>query len=151
MTTKQNRVRHIKTLAIFRLRPLSACVRMVIAGSVFIGSVAPVHAELPVPAQTWVTMGEATNRIVGNTLQVDLQKVDRAILNWDSFNVGANNQVQFNQRNSSSIALNRIFQDDPSKILGKVTANGQIYLYNKTALCLARTQQSMSIRWLPRH
>jgi len=137
MIKQQNRARHRKALAIFRLKPLSACVRLVIAGSVFIGPVVPVHAELPVPAQTWVTMGSAANQVIGDTLRID-QQTDRAILNWESFNVGAKNQVQFNQPNSSSIALNRIFQDDPSKILGKVTANGQIYLYNKNGFVFGK-------------
>lgn len=128
---------HINTMDIFRLKPLAACVRMAIAGSVFMGSVAPVHAELPVPAQVWATMGNATNQVVGDTLHID-QQTDRAILNWESFNVGANNQVQFHQPGSSSIALNRIFQNDPSQILGKVTANGQIYLYNKNGFVFGK-------------
>lgn len=138
MANKRSVAQHIKTMDVFRLRPLSACVRMAIAGSVFIGSVSsPAHAELPVPAQTWVTMGSASNQVVGDTLRVD-QQTDRAILNWESFNVGSNNQVQFNQLSSSSIALNRIFQNDPSQIFGKVTANGQIYLYNKNGFVFGK-------------
>ncbi len=120
---------------IYRLKPLSACIRMALAGSVFIGSAA--QAELPIPAQVWATMGEATHQVTGDTLRID-QQTDRAILNWDSFNVGANNQVEFHQPNSSSIALNRIFQDDASQILGKVTANGQIYLYNQNGFVFGK-------------
>jgi len=110
---------------------------MAIAGSVFMGSVSPVYAELPVPAQVWATMGQASNQVIGDTLRID-QHDERVILNWESFNVGAKNQVQFNQPTSSSIALNRIFQNDPSQILGKVTATGQIYLYNKNGFVFGK-------------
>ncbi|MDO9104717.1 MAG: filamentous hemagglutinin family protein [Methylovulum sp.] len=139
MANKRNVPHHIKTMDIFRLRPLSACVRMAIAGSVFVGSISPVYAELPVPAQVWSTMGAdaVSHQVVGDTLNIN-QHADRVILNWESFNVGAKNTVQFNQPGSSSIALNRIFQNDPSQILGKVTANGQIYLYNKNGFVFGK-------------
>ena len=131
MASKHKPIQHINTTELFKLTPMSACVRMAIAGGVFFGSVNPGYAELPVPAQTWVTMGAAhMDPVVGDTLVIH-QETDRAILQWDSFNVGANNKVDFQQKDSSSIALNRIFQDNPSQILGTVTANGQIYLYNK--------------------
>lgn len=134
MAKQRSAAQPINVTDIFRLKPLSACVRMAIAGSVFMGSA---QAELPVPAQVWATMGGATNQVIGDTLHVD-QQTDRAILNWDSFNVGANNQVEFHQPGSSSIALNRIFQNDPSQILGKVSATGQIYLYNKNGFVFGK-------------
>ncbi|MDP2904657.1 MAG: filamentous hemagglutinin family protein [Methylovulum sp.] len=143
MGNKQSVAQYINTMDIFRLRPLSACVRMAIAGSVFWGPVLPVYAELPIPAQVWASMNPvtnqpaATNQVVGDTLRID-QQTDRVILNWESFNVGAKNQVQFNQPSSSSIALNRIFQESPSQILGKVTANGQIYLYNQNGFVFGK-------------
>ena len=137
MGNKRSATQHKSAMDIFQLKPLSACVRMAIAGGVFMGSVSPVQAELPVPAQVWATMGGATNQVIGDTLRID-QQTDRAVLNWDSFNVGANNQVEFHQPNTSSIALNRIFQNDPSQILGKVTANGQIYLYNKNGFVFGK-------------
>ncbi|MDD5276169.1 MAG: filamentous hemagglutinin family protein [Methylovulum sp.] len=137
MGNKKDMIQHIKTTDSFKLKPVSACVRMAIAGSVFMGAVSPVCAELPVPAQDFVKSGNATNEIVGNSLNIN-QTTDRAILNWQSFNVGTENKVQFNQPSSSSIALNRIFQEDPSRILGKVTANGQIYLYNNNGFVFGK-------------
>lgn len=123
----------------FRLKPLAAGVRVVMAGGLLVGSVAPVYAELPipVPGQGWVSSGAATNQIVGNTLRID-QQTDRAILNWQSFNVGRENTVQFVQPGSSSIALNRINQQDPSRILGQIIANGQVYLYNKNGFVFGK-------------
>ncbi|MEL7447964.1 MAG: filamentous hemagglutinin N-terminal domain-containing protein, partial [Pseudomonadota bacterium] len=100
-------------------------------------------AELPVPCvggncgangpAVWVTSGEAAATISGNRLTVN-QASDRAILNWASFNVGANGEVVFQQPSATSVALNRIFQQDPSAILGAVSANGQVYLINPNGL-----------------
>ena len=59
-----------------------------------------------------------------------MQTTNTATLNWQSFNIGANGKVVFNQPSSSSIALNRIFDTNPSSSFGTLTANGQIYLIN---------------------
>ncbi|MDD2739149.1 MAG: filamentous hemagglutinin family protein, partial [Methylomonas lenta] len=116
--------------SLFRLKPLVAYMRVALAGGMLFGAVKPATAELPVPSAGWVHSGMATNQIIGNTLRID-QQTDKAILNWDKFNVGKENTVQFVQPNSTSIALNRINQEDPSRILGQIIANGQVYLYNR--------------------
>jgi filamentous hemagglutinin family protein len=76
-----------------------------------------------------VSSGNASAVQSGNTLSV-LQTTNTATLNWSSFNIGANGKVVFNQPSSTSIALNRIFDTNPSSIFGALTANGQIYLIN---------------------
>jgi filamentous hemagglutinin len=93
---------------------------------------------LPVPcvanscganAKGFVTTGAATATQSGTTLSVT-QTTSTATLNWSSFNIGAGGKVVFQQPSSSSIALNRIFDANPSSIFGTLTANGQIYLIN---------------------
>ena len=123
----------------FRLKPLVAGVRIVIASGFLAGSVTPAFAELPVPVAGggWVTSGTASQLINGNTLQIN-QHSDKAILNWQSFNVGKENTVNFVQPSASSVALNRIQQQDPSKILGQITANGQVYLYNQNGFIFGK-------------
>lgn len=123
----------------FTLKPVVACIRFVLTGGMMVGSVSPLHAagNLPVPSAVWASMGSATNTVVGNTMQID-QQTDRAILNWQSFNIGANNSVEFKQPNSNSIALNKIFQNDPSQILGSMTANGQVYLVNSNGFVFGK-------------
>jgi filamentous hemagglutinin len=105
-------------------------------------------AELPVVCvagncgaggpSTWVTSGAATATATDSTLTVN-QGTDRAVLNWASFNVGADGRVVFRQPRSSSIALNRIYQDSPSRIFGRVEANGEIYLVNPNGVIFGRT------------
>jgi filamentous hemagglutinin len=94
--------------------------------------------QLPVPCvvgscgtsiKGFVTTGNATAVQSGNSLSVT-QTSNTATLNWSSFNIGAGGKVVFNQPSSSSIALNRIFDANPSSIFGALTANGQIYLIN---------------------
>ncbi|MET0532659.1 MAG: filamentous hemagglutinin N-terminal domain-containing protein [Steroidobacter sp.] len=86
----------------------------------------------------FVHSGAATWSQSGNTLTVD-QSSDRAVLNWASFNVSADGRVVFNQPRSSSIALNRIYDANPSRIFGSVEANGQIYLVNPNGMVFGRT------------
>jgi len=121
----------------FQLNPLVACMRLALTGGMLVGGVNPVFAELPIPSATWVSSGAATNQVIGNTLRID-QATDKAILNWDKFNVGRENTVQFVQPNSTSIALNRIQQQDPSRIFGQIIANGQVYLYNKNGFVFGK-------------
>ncbi len=96
--------------------------------------------ELPVPCSagacgangpaTWVTEGSVTGSSSEGTFNI-LQSTDFATLNWASFNIGDGGRVQFVQPDESSIALNRIFQNDPSRIFGALEANGQVYLLNQ--------------------
>src|SRR5262245_29546718 len=78
----------------------------------------------------FVTSGRGTATQTGSVLRVQ-QQTDRAIFNWSSFNVASDGRVIFEQPGASSIALNRIFQGSPSRILGAIEANGQIYLVNQ--------------------
>lgn len=86
------------------------------------------------------SFGQASYTSIGNTLTVT-QSTERATLNWKEFNVGVDGKVIFNQPSSTSIALNRIFQSNPSTILGQVTANGEIYLVNPNGIVFGKTAQ----------
>lgn len=142
MASKYTPARLVYPASIFKLKPLLVCLRIALAGGVLWGgmSTADAKGELPVPAETWVSAGSASQKVVGNALNIE-QKSDRAILNWKSFNVGEKNAVNFQQLNASSIAMNRIGQSDPSKILGKINANGQIYLYNQNGFVFGKGTQ----------
>ena len=51
-------------------------------------------------------------------------------INWQTFNNAPNEVIQFNQPNVRSVALNRIFDQNPSQILGSLRANGIVILLN---------------------
>lgn len=72
----------------------------------------------------------------GNT-QVN-QVSDRLSLEWDTFNVGRNERVQFVQPGADAIALNRILDSNGSQILGRIDANGQVILMNPNGILFGR-------------
>ncbi len=111
------------------------------------GAASAQTAELPVPCVAgvcganvagFVTSGRASATVTNNLLRVQ-QQTDRAILNWASFNVGVDGKVIFDQPSSSSIALNRIFDGNPSRIMGAIEANGQIFLINQNGFMFGPT------------
>ncbi|HUN55821.1 MAG TPA: filamentous hemagglutinin family protein [Smithella sp.] len=63
------------------------------------------------------------------------QDQSQAIIDWSSFNIGADAWVQFDQQGHTSwAALNRIYDQNPSLIFGKLTADGKIYLINQNGI-----------------
>ncbi len=77
-----------------------------------------------------VVAGSASiNQSTPNALNV-VQTTNTAIINWQSFNIGAGNSVNFQQPSASSVTLNRVLGNDPSAIFGTLTANGTVMLVN---------------------
>ena len=87
-----------------------------------------------------VAAGSARLSSGANALTVN-QSSQNAILNWQSFNIGRNETVQFVQPNSASVALNRVLGVDPSSILGGLTANGKVFLVNPNGIVFGQGAQ----------
>ncbi|QJD71154.1 autotransporter-associated beta strand repeat-containing protein [Marinobacterium sp. LSUCC0821] len=68
-----------------------------------------------------------------------LQSTDKAIVNWNSFNVGSQASVNFSQPSSASSILNRVKSLDASKIFGQITSNGQVLLINPNGVIFSET------------
>src|SRR6185295_8037542 len=64
-----------------------------------------------------------------SSLRID-QASDRALLHWQGFSIGQSETVQFVQPSATSLAVNRILGGDPSIILGRLLANGRVFLLN---------------------
>ena len=60
-------------------------------------------------------------------------------IDWNSFNVNANEIVNFLQPGASSIALNRILSNTGSQIHGQINANGQVVLVNPNGIFFGST------------
>jgi filamentous hemagglutinin family protein len=69
------------------------------------------------------------------------QSSENTAIDWQSFNVGSNASVQFNQPNASAIALNRVTGGNLSQINGRIDANGQIVLINQSGVVFAKGSQ----------
>lgn len=66
------------------------------------------------------------------------QSSARAIITWQSFSIGADARVTFVQPSASAVALNRVVGADPSQILGRLDANGRVFLSNPSGVLFAR-------------
>ena len=64
------------------------------------------------------------------------QSSQQLIVDWNSFNLNANEIVNFYQPDASSVAVNNINQYDGSRINGQINANGQIILINPRGLII---------------
>jgi filamentous hemagglutinin family protein len=77
----------------------------------------------------------------GKTGTFNQGDVDRVILNWDRFDIGAGHRVEFIQNPDPSryvSALNRIWSSDPSVILGTLKANREVILVNANGVYFGR-------------
>ena len=87
-----------------------------------------------------VVAGTATIGQSGNNLNIN-QSSNRAVLNWNSFNVGAQAQVNFVQPSASAVTLNRVLDTQASQIMGRISANGQVFLSNPNGVLFGPTAQ----------
>ncbi len=62
------------------------------------------------------------------------QTTPHVAINWQSFGIAAGQSVQFVQPGRSAVALNRVTGADPSAILGRLSANGQVFLVNPNGI-----------------
>ena len=84
------------------------------------------------PSGATVTQGTATVSQTGsNSLLID-QTSGSAIINWDSFSIGAGGITHFN--NGAGATLNRVTGNLPSQIDGSLTATGSLYLINPAGM-----------------
>ena len=98
-----------------------------IATLVFAGMTLPsLLRALPLGEQ--VQAGTASFQRAGSVLSI--QTSDRAIINYQSFGIGAGERVSFVQPSANSITLNRVTSANPSYIFGTLQANGHIVLAN---------------------
>src|SRR6202044_2422070 len=92
------------------------------------------------PTDGTVTAG--TGRITqgGNALTVTQQSQNLS-LNWQSFNIGRQSTVDFVQPDAGAIAVNRIADTNGSQILGRLNANGQVFLINPNGVLFGQGAQ----------
>lgn len=67
------------------------------------------------------------------------QNTQKAIVNWNGFSINANEAVNIQQPNVSSILLNRVVGMDASVIQGQLNANGQVYLVNPNGVLFSHS------------
>ncbi|HEX4839182.1 MAG TPA: filamentous hemagglutinin N-terminal domain-containing protein, partial [Rhabdochlamydiaceae bacterium] len=88
---------------------------------------------LALPENAEVAAGQADfHSSDSRTLKITTS--DKAIINYQKFHIGEGEHVQFVQPSSKSTVLNRVKGKDPSKILGKLSGNGRVFLVNPSGI-----------------
>ena len=103
------------------------------------------RAQQTIPATALPTggrlvAGQATISQSGTAMSI-VQGTSRAVLDWQSFNIGANASVVFSQPSASAVALNRVLGGSPSQIFGRLSSNGQVFLTNPSGILFGRGAQ----------
>ncbi|HTT83936.1 MAG TPA: filamentous hemagglutinin family protein [Rhizomicrobium sp.] len=106
-------------------------------------------ARDPTGTSTWQGADQPTETKSGNNVTVTIKQTQqRAILSWDSFNVGQNTTVNFEQTfkgiaETSWIALNRIVGDStsPAEILGSIKAQGTVLIIDQNGILFGGASQ----------
>ena len=103
------------------------------AAALLIGPVALSGVVAAGPTGGQVTTGSGQITQSGTTTTIK-QNTPALGLDWLSFNVAANETVNFVQPGSNAIAVNRILSSSGSEILGHLNANGQVWLINPNGI-----------------
>ncbi len=97
-----------------------------------------VSASYGLPQGATVVSGNVTINTDPSQLVIN-QSTDKAILNWISFSIDRGELVRFNQPGINSVILNRVTGQDPSLILGQLTANGKVFLINPNGILFGKS------------
>ena len=121
----------------FNLHTLALAAALLCQGVVYAQS-PPAPTQLPEGGK--VVGGSAAISSTGNTLTVQ-QSSQRAAIDWNTFNVGSGAQINFNQPNAAAVTLNRVLDNNPSQIMGRINAPGQVFIVNPNGVLFGATSQ----------
>jgi filamentous hemagglutinin family protein len=100
-------------------------------------------ANTPSPASPTggqVTAGNGQITQSGNQTTISQQSQNLAI-DWQSFNIAANQGVTFNQPGATAIVLNQVLGQSATQIFGSLKANGQVFILNPNGVLFGRGAQ----------
>ncbi|KFE50559.1 filamentous hemagglutinin N-terminal domain-containing protein [Pseudomonas syringae] len=129
MNTRSPSIRHAKVGTFVAVGPLPFTLQLLAAAILF----ASAGGAYALPVGGAVSAGSATIGSGGGTTTIT-QTSQNAAINWQSFNIGTGESVNFVQPNGSATALNRVLGADPSSILGNLNANGKVFLVNPNGI-----------------
>lgn len=92
------------------------------------------------PGQAQVSAGTVVMDRSAQSLVVK-QSSEKAILNWNNFDIGRDASVSFVQPGATSVALNRVQGGVASQIEGRLSANGQVFLVNPSGVVFGKGSQ----------
>ncbi|WP_329023863.1 MBG domain-containing protein [Pseudomonas aeruginosa] len=103
------------------------------ASSTLMFAIASINAAMAAPTGAQFNPSEIKISQQGKTTLID-QSTQRAIINWKGFDVSADEAVRFNQPGVTSSTLNRVTAGQESVIAGRISAPGQVIIYNSNGV-----------------
>ncbi|MBN8962459.1 MAG: filamentous hemagglutinin N-terminal domain-containing protein [Rhizobiales bacterium] len=88
------------------------------------------------PTGASVAAGQVSIAQPSVTQMTITQSSSSAVVNYNTFSVGAGHAVNIQQPSVNAALLNRVTGDTPSTIAGSLTANGQVYLVNPNGIAI---------------
>ncbi|HHF6578434.1 TPA: filamentous hemagglutinin N-terminal domain-containing protein [Haemophilus influenzae] len=92
------------------------------------------------PKHQETVSGTVTFTTTADKMTID-QTTPTTQINWESFDIGTNKEVEFKQPDANSVAYNRVTGGNASQIQGKLTANGKVYLANPNGVIITQGAQ----------
>ncbi|MBU6246143.1 MAG: filamentous hemagglutinin N-terminal domain-containing protein [Xanthomonadaceae bacterium] len=136
-----------------RRKALPLCLSMALAAGAMMSTGARAGSMVPganagtvsVSALTSPTGGTVVGGVgsisqSGGTTVIN-QLSNRLALDWTTFNVGKDATVLFKQPSFTAVALNRILDQNPSQIFGRINSNGQVFLINTHGIIFGTSAQ----------
>ena len=111
-----------------RLNPVTSFIRTSLPAGLLFGLHA--GAAFAGPEGGVVAAGDGSISTPNTTTTNVNQASQNLIVNWETYNINANEVVNYLQPNAQAQALNRIFDQNPSQIFGQINANGKVLLIN---------------------
>jgi filamentous hemagglutinin family protein len=131
---------HQLCVLIMMMAPYKKTVLAICIASACAQLAAQTVAPTQLPTGGKVVAGQAVIQQSGSALNIN-QATQRAAIDWNTFNVGKDAQVNFNQPSSSALTLNRVLDTNASQIMGRISAPGQVFLVNPNGVLFGPNSQ----------
>ncbi|PIT81891.1 YDG domain-containing protein [Limnohabitans sp. 15K] len=94
-------------------------------------------ATSALPTGGQVAQGAASISQSGAVMNIT-QSTSKAVVNWNTFDIGQNAKVNIVQPGADAVMLNSVTSANPSQILGQLNANGQVVLVNPNGVLFGK-------------
>lgn len=114
--------------------------KLLLATSALAAALSAAHPAQAGPTGGQVTAGSGSIAQSAGTTTINQSSQNLSLL-WTSFNTGAAETVNFVQPSAQAIAVNRITDTNATQFMGKLNANGQVYLINPNGVLFGTGSQ----------
>lgn len=119
----------------YKLNVISLIILTTYTGATYAS--APDLPQEGLPQHHETVFGTVTIEKTADKMTID-QKTSTTQINWHSFDIGKNKEVEFIQPSEHAVAYNRVIGGNASQIQGKLKANGKVYLANPNGVIITK-------------